>query len=122
MQYFNFSRLVNKYKSEFKAIILADGYFDDSGDFVKGEKTEKTIQGAIISYKDSTIFRSDGNITALDKQLFTLEPIDEALKGSKVLYEGKVYTIQDCTENAKFTGVWNYTLKYVSAFKGDNNG
>ena len=119
MPNFNFSRLVNKYKSEFKAITLADGYYNDSGDFVKGEEKETVIHGAVISYKENTVHRSEGRLTEKDKQLFMLQPIEKALQGSKAIYDGNVYSIEDCTENAKFTGVWVYTLKYVSAFKGD---
>lgn len=117
MQYFNFSRLINKYKSKFKVITLTDGYYNDSGDWVKGDKAETTVQGAIISYKESKVYRSEGTLTAKDKRLFTLEPIKKALQGSKVIYEGNVYSIEDNTENAKFTGAYAYTLKYISAFK-----
>ena len=117
MQNFNFSRLVNKYKSEFKTITLSDGYYDDSGDWVKGDKTETTVQGAVISFKESKIYRSEGTLTANDKRLFMLEPIDKALLSAKAIYNGNVYSIEDCTDNSKFTGVWAYTLKYVSAFK-----
>ena len=42
MQYFNFSRLINKYMTDFTAITFSEGYYNDSGDFVKGEKTETT--------------------------------------------------------------------------------
>lgn len=117
MPYFNFARLVQKYSSEIKTITLIDEYYNDSGDLVKGEKKKTTIQGAVISYKDSVIHRSEGRLTEKDKQLFMLEPIEKALRGSKAIYDDNVYTIEDCTENAKFTGVWVYTLKYVSAFK-----
>lgn len=116
MQYFNFKRLIQKYQSEFKAITLVDGQFNEKGDFVKGEKTEKVIYGAIISHKESRVLRADGLLSANDKRLFMLEPIEKALLGSKAVYDGRVYNIEDCTQNAKFTGVWAYTLKYVSAF------
>ena len=117
MQRFNFSRLINKYKSELKAITLTDGHFNDMGDWVKGEKAETVIQGAVIAYRESKVHRSEGNLTQQDRRLFTLQPIDKALQGSKAIYEGKVYSIEDCSENAKFTGVWAYTMKYASVFK-----
>ena len=117
MQHFNFSRLVNKYSSEFTAITLLSGFFDDMGDWVNGETKEITLQGAIIKHRDSKIYRSEGKLTAEDRRLFTLEPIDKALQGAQVVYEGNVYSIEDNLENAKFTGVYSYTLKYVSAFK-----
>ena len=113
---FNFSRLINKYKSEFKTITLASGYYNDAGDWVKGEESEITLTGAVISFTENKIYRSDGTLTTNDKRLFMLSPIDNALKGSKVIYEGNVYNIQDSRDNARFTGVWAYTLKFVSAF------
>ena len=117
MQYFNFRRLIEKYSSDFKAITLTGGDYDDYGKWVDGEIKEVTLTGAIISHRESKIYRSEGNLTAKDKRLFTLEPIEEALLHSKVIYEGDCFSIEDTTENAKFTGVYAYTLKFVSAFK-----
>ena len=117
MQYFDFSYLINKYKSQLKAIIFIEGYYDEKGDWVKGEEEEIEVYGAVISHKESKIFRSEGKLTEKDKRLFTLEPISSALHGSKIVYGGNVYSIVDNVENAKFTGVYAYTLKYVSAFK-----
>ena len=117
MQLYNFTRLIDKYKSQFTAITLTEGYFDDLGDFVKGEETETTIYGAVIAFKESKVHRSEGTITTKDRRLFVTQPIDKALQGSKAIYEGNVYSIEDESENAKFTGVYAYTLKYCSAFK-----
>lgn len=119
-QYFDFSRLINKYITDFYAVVLLAGYFDDSGDWQEGETAKIPLNGAIISFKDSKIFRSEGTLTTKDKQLFMLEPIPEALHGSKVVYLDDVFSIVDNTENAEFTGVLAYTLKYVSAFKDAN--
>ena len=117
MRYFDFSRLINKYRSQFSAIIFLEGYYDDKGDWVKGTNEEITVYGAVISHRESKVFRSEGRLTEKDKRLFTLEPISNELQGSQVVYEGNVYSIMDNVENAKFTGVYAYTLKYVSAFK-----
>lgn len=117
MQYFNFSRLINKYKSDFTAITLSDGYFNDAGDWVKGEQTETVLQGAVMAFKESKVHRSEGTLTTQDRRLYTLKPLEKALQGSKVIYEGNVYAIEDSTDNAKFTGVYAYTLKWISAFK-----
>ncbi len=122
MQYFNFRRLIEKYKKQFTAITLAEGYYDDFGDFVKGEETETVIQGAIIAFRESKVHRSEGTLTTQDRRLITLEPIDKALQGSKAIYEGNVYSIESESENADFTGVFSYTLKYCSAFKEKEGG
>ena len=117
MQYFDFSYLINKYKSECKAITFLAGYYDEKGDWVKGDNEVITLEGAIINFKYSSVVRSEGKLTTKDKRLFTLTPISNALHGSKVVYENNVYSIEDESENAKFTGVYAYTLKYISAFK-----
>lgn len=114
---YDFSRLIRKYGSNFKAITITGGFYNDSGDFEKAEKQELTLQGAIISFKESKIYRSEGTLTTKDKRLFTLEPIAPHLQGAQVLYEDNIYSVEDNTENSKFTGVFAYTLKYVSAFK-----
>lgn len=116
MAYFNFARLIEKYNCEFTAVIQSEGYYDDSGEWVKGEETEIPMTGAIIGFKESKIFRSDGTLTAKDKHLFMLQPFDKALKGATVIYKGEKYNVEAETENADFTGVYAYVLKYVSAF------
>ena len=123
MQNFNFTRLVNKYGSEFTVIIPAKKTLQDSGDWVKGEPQEKTLFGAIIGKGEKSVFRSNGTLTEKDKRLFMLEPIDKALLNTKVVYEDELFSIQGSTDNSKFTGVWAYILKYVSAFtKEDGDG
>lgn len=116
-QYFNFKRLVEKYSVDFVAEIpSANGYYNDMGDYVKGEPEKVNLRGAIISHKQSKIFRSEGTLTGQDRALYMLSPLGNALKGAKIVYEGKLYSIGDLLENSGFTGVWSYTLKFVSAF------
>ena len=117
MQYFNFRRLIEKYISEFKVITFTESQLKDNGDWVKGEKNEIVLKGAVIGRGENTILRSDGKLTAKDRRLFMLEPIQKALLGSKIVYENDTYTVENSTDNAKFTGVYAYNLKYVSAFK-----
>ena len=71
MAYFNFARLIEKYNCNFTAVISSEGHYDDSGEWVKGETTEKQMTGAIIGFKESKVFRSEGTLTAKDKRLFT---------------------------------------------------
>lgn len=118
MQYFNFTRLVEKYMNEFTLLVPTVGEYNDSGDWVDGEATKKVMRGAIISFKESKVFRSEGTLTANDKRLFTLEPLEKALIGSEIIYGNNKYKIDSETENAEFTGVYSYLLKFVSAFGG----
>ena len=53
---YNFSRLIKKYRSEFKTITLANGYYNDSGDWVKGDETETVLTGAIINFTEDKIY------------------------------------------------------------------
>ena len=122
MAYFDFSRLINKYSTDFTVLTSTTGGYDEAGDWQAGEQTETKMHGAIISYKESKIFRAEGTLTANDKRLFLLQPIDSKLIGATAIYNGRKYNIEDCTENAQFTGVWAYTLKYVSAFKNKGGG
>lgn len=114
---YNFTRLINKYISSFTAVTLENGYYDDCGDWVNGDLKKTPLKGAIINHKEIRVFRSGGALSEKDKRLFMFEPIDDKLQGAKVIYDGCIYSISDCAENAKFTGVYAYTLKYISAFK-----
>lgn len=122
MQYFDFSYLVNKYSREFEVETTSDGYFDDSGDWQPGKPVKTVLFGAIISHRESKIFRSEGTITGQDRALYMLSPLSDGLRGAQILFEGKRYRIGDELNNADFTGVWSYVLKYVSPFEGGENG
>ena len=120
MQYFDFSNLINKYKSEFIAILPSEGKYNDAGDWVEGKPTKVTFEGAVISFKESKIFRSEGTLTTNDKRLFMFEQLGKIIDGLKVVHDNKLYSVEDCTQNARFTGIYAYTLRYVSAFKEDD--
>lgn len=116
MQYFDFSDLIEKYSTEFTAISGSEGSYDDTGTY-QYTKTEKTLTGAIIGISDGKIYRSDGTLTDKDKYLFMAEPIP--LRDTEVIYKNNRYRVEEQVENAEFTGVYQYTLKYVSAFKAE---
>ncbi len=120
MCYFDFSQLISDYSSEFKAQTFSEAVLNAAGDYVKGEKQETTLTGAIIAFRESKVHRSEGTLRTQDRRLFTLEPIKDSLLGSKVVYEGNVYSIENCTDNSKFTGCYAYTLRWSSAFKEGN--
>lgn len=121
-QNFNFTRLVEKYSVDFVAEIPStNGDYDNAGEWVAGEAKKENLRGAIISHRLSKVFRSEGTLTGQDKALYMLKPLEKCLQGAKVTHEGKIYSIGDLNENSTFTGVWAYTLKYVSAFGGGDN-
>ena len=119
MSYFDFSGLIEKYTTDFTVVSETKGGYDDSGEYVKGEKVEQQMSGAIIAYSEDKVYRSEGTLTKQDRVLIMQEPVDEALLGAIVLYKGRQYRIEDNLENAEYTGVYQYTLKYVSAFNKD---
>ena len=120
MSFYNFQRLIKKYSREFTVISKGKPTLNKAGDRVSGETTKTTLCGAIIGFAENKIYRPEGNITEKDKALHMLEPIDNALMGATVIFKGNEYKIQAQRgkDNAEFTGVYSYTLKWVSAFKG----
>ena len=118
MALFNFSRLIAKYSRSFTVLVKSEGYYDDKGDYVDGSLTEIKLSGAIIGYAESKIQRSEGTLSAMDKALHTLTPLDNTLLGCTVVFKGSEYRIesQKGESNSDFTNVYSYTLKYVSAF------
>lgn len=117
MAYFNFKRLIDKYSKDFIAEIPAETYYDEMGEERKGTPKRYNLHGAIISHRESKVFRSEGTLSSQDRALYMLEPLENALRLAKIIYEGNVYSVGDSLDNSGFTGVWAYTLKYVSAFK-----
>lgn len=115
-QYFNFARLIIKYSTTFIVTIPSESSYNDSGDYqaMKGKDIELT--GAIISHRESKIFKSDGSLTEKDRALYMLEPLDKSLQGATVKHDGNLYRIGSELENADFTGVYSYTLQFVSVF------
>ncbi len=121
MRYFHFDRLIEKYSSEFTAILPPKGGYDDSGEYVKGKSEKVSLYGAILDISEKKIYNSNGTISHKDKQLFIKGKLTSNLIGAKVIYEDKQYNVEEETENCKFTGFSSYVLKYVSAFdKGEN--
>lgn len=124
MANFNFTRLINKYSREFTVISKGEGYYDAAGEYVDGTQTETKLYGAIIGFAESKRYRSEGTLTEQDKALHMLQPIDNALLGATVIFNGDKYRIetQKGKDNAEFTGVYSYTLKFVSAFNEKDGG
>lgn len=116
MAYFDFGRLITKYGRGFTLIIPAEGKYV-GGVWEKGEPTRLEKFGAIISLSESKLYQLGGTLTAQDRHLYMLEPLNEALTGAEVEFEGNVYHIEQnrARGNETFTGVWSYTLKWVSA-------
>lgn len=115
-QYFDFSSLIEEYSNTFTVITYDEGDYDDSGDWQDAKESRTEYTGAIIAFKEGKVFRSEGKITSQDRRLFTREQLPDALLGAMVEYMGKMYMIESELENAEFTGVYSYFLRYVSAF------
>lgn len=115
-QYFDFSGLILDFSNTFTVITHTAGGYDDAGDWKDEQETRTEKTGAIIAFKESKVFRSDGKITTQDRRLFMQQPLPQALLGASVVYKGQKYMIESEHENAEFTGVYSYFLRYVSAF------
>lgn len=114
MQYFDFSILIEQYSTDFKMICESEGSYDDSGEYVKGEKTEHTLHGAIMAHSENQIYRSEGKLTSQDRVLIMQAPIDRALHGAEVIHLDRMYKIdselksssEQATESVKkFSGI-----------------
>lgn len=115
-QYFDFSPLIQQHATTFEVITHTNGGYNDAGDWQDGQEKRDEIKGAIIAHAESKVFRSEGKITKQDRRLFMLQPLPAALVGAELVFEGKRYMIESEHENAEFTGVYSYFLRYVSAF------
>lgn len=115
MQNFDFTDLINDYSKEYRAVIPSKGHYKH-GSYVKGEPQELILQGAIISMGRSKLHQSEGNRIQGDAILFSLTPLSFPLSGAKIIDDNTEYSIENELENGEFTGVWQYTLKHVSAF------
>ena len=124
MAYFNFKRLIGKYSREFTVTVKGEKTLNAAGDYVYGTPQQYTLRGAIIGYAENKIHRSEGQLTQQDMALHMTEPINEVLIGTTVIFDGNTYRIeaQKGKGNADFTGVFSYTLKYVSAFNEKEGG
>lgn len=119
-QYFDFSSLILDCSNAFTVVTYTDGGYNAAGDWEDGKETRTEYTGAIIAFKESKVFRSEGKITAQDKRLFMQQALPAALMGAEVVYKGQKYMIESELENAEFTGVYSYFLRYVSVFGEEN--
>lgn len=121
MKYFNFDSLIDKYSVSYTLITESKGGYDDMGDWVAGSATRTEKRGAIIGIRESKVYRSDGVLTEKDRELFSKESLGDITK-AYVLYGTEKYKVEaNPANNSEFTGVWQYTLKWVSAFKGGDD-
>lgn len=115
-QYFDFSPLIHAYETTFTVLTYTEAGYDERGKWQDGKETKTELKGAIIGFKESKVFRSEGAITAKDKRLFMLQRLPQSLTGAKVHYNKQEYKIESELENAEFTGVYSYYLRWVKAF------
>lgn len=115
-QYFDFSSLITDFENPFQVVTHTGSGYDAAGDWQEGQETITELKGAIIGFKESRILRADGAITAKDKRLFMRQRMPDALIGATVIYQGQKFKIESETENAEFTGVYSYLLRWVSVF------
>ena len=75
------------------------------------------MRGAIIGISETKLYRSAGVLTEKDKELFMKEPLG-LIDKAYILYDGNKYHVETNPQNnGQYTGVFQYTLKWVSAFK-----
>ena len=115
-QYFDFSPLIKDYENPVTVLTFTKAGYDERGIWCEGQETKTELKGAVIGFRESKVFRSEGAITSKDKRLFMLQRLPQALLGAKLLYNNQEYLIESELENAEFTGVYSYFLRWVRAF------
>ena len=117
MAYFDFSRIINKYTASFTLVTETEGKYV-AGRYQKGTEMRSELFGAIISRSMKKQYQSGGTYTEQDRILYILSPITQPLKGAKVIFNNQVYSVEEDRDigNERFTGVYCYRLKWVSAF------
>lgn len=118
-KYFNFTRLINKYHTEFKVVLPSNRWDEQQMEYIEGEPIEKTLTGAIINFTEAKRYRNEGVISEKDMRLFMLDPLSNEFIEAFVIYNGNRYKIEQSTVNAEFTGVYSYLLRWVSVFGGN---
>lgn len=117
MIYFDFNNLIDKYSCDFTILTQKQDEYDELGEKISKNRT-RDLRGAVIGINDSKIYRSDGVLTAKDKELFVKESLGD-IQNAIIIYDGNQYHVESNPQNNhQFTGVWQYTLKWLSAFKG----
>lgn len=110
MKLYNFTRLINKYSTDFTLIIPSDGHYE-GGIYKDGKPTTEIRAGAIVPLSQRKVYQSGGNYTAQDKELYTVKRIDRALLGGKILYKGEYYSVEEETDYSDFGDVYHYMLR-----------
>lgn len=119
MKYFNLDSLIDKYSVDFTVISSSEGSYNDLGEWVNGSIIEVKKRGAILGMTDTKLYRAEGILTEKDKQLFMKDPLGCDFNKAHVVYNGIKYKVENQpNDNSQYTGVYSYTLKFVSAFGG----
>lgn len=112
---YNFTRLIKKYSVNFTLVIPGEGKYI-GGKYTEGEAEEVSMSGAIIPMSESKVYQSGGTYTSKDRQLYMLSPVEKALEGGKVKYDGNIYSIETETDYKDYCDAAVYNLKWVSSF------
>ena len=116
MGYFRFERLITKYGRRFDIIIPAMGEYV-GGVWKEGKPVIEEEFGAILSLSETKLYQLGGTLSAQDRHLYMNHAIRHPLEGVKIKFHGNIYHIEENRSrgNEEFTGVYAYTLRWVSA-------
>lgn len=121
--YYHFKRLIDKYSRPFKLVLKGAVTYDSLGDCVYAQDTEYDLYGAVIGYTENKVYRSEGHYTSMDKALYMVTPLDDALTKGTVIFNGCEYTITAVKrqDDSYFTGVYGYSLRYTGKAVADDD-
>ena len=102
MGYFRFERLITKYGRRFDIIIPAMGEYV-GGVWKEGKPVIEEEFGAILSLSETKLYQLGGTLSAQDRHLYMNHAIRHHIEENR------------SRGNEEFTGVYAYTLRWVSA-------
>lgn len=111
MSIHNFKRLIKKYQGK-PVIVIEDkeGYYNDIGDWIEGEKEYVEIEGACVPLDKETLIHGEGGTyNEEDRKFYSYVNLS---KGTDVLYNDKIYTIVSRKDYEDYDeGLFIYVLK-----------
>lgn len=114
-KHFEFADFVEEFRVDFKLIEETEGYYDQTGKWIPGGKTEADMYGIILPLtKDDVRNDTNGRYTEMDRKLYTLEKM---VIGSEFVYKGQKYTIDAEKDYEAYADVYVYYAKGVGEWK-----
>ncbi|UQD52309.1 hypothetical protein C0971_10025 [Bacillus methanolicus] len=110
MKQFEFADLIEEFQVPFTYYEEAEGYWNDEGDYVKGEVTSIQMYGAILPLSEDDLqYAETGTYSVKDRKIYTTQPLK--LNGI-IEYKGERFTIQNFKDYSDYADVYVYLARW----------